>query len=322
MAKRYNPPEESLDALASIKCLLHHPKVKEVKNGLDGQTFMCELPGGQLYYESQLQVDSDGSIFAKQDKTGAGPTSIRHADGTELDANTVNYFVLPKGGFDKKHNIKDGDFGVVIRGSKVAYACYGDRGQNGKLGEGSIALLRELGHETVSRGKFINDGIDEGVITIVFPGSGNGFGQLTFRSRQAGPPLFEKLKEEGLAYEREILKKYRWRDLPLKETVDRDDLIAKLSDWMQEVLDELPHAPGTDGDGEELVNTADGIETLMYAPVTMAMPDGKGYNTRTVYADFKMGDTPGTKYYIKKVVFHLNPRDQAAAERERVRSKY
>jgi hypothetical protein len=62
--------------------------------------------------------------------------------GNFLDADKINFFVLPKRGFDAKYKIQIGDVGVVINGRQVAYACYADRGPSDKLGEGSIALHR------------------------------------------------------------------------------------------------------------------------------------------------------------------------------------
>ena len=64
---------------------------------------------------------------------------------------------------------------IATSGAKV-FACgelpYGHQHLEEQLGEGSIALHRALGHETIINGKLIDEAIDEGVITIVFPASG------------------------------------------------------------------------------------------------------------------------------------------------------
>src|SRR3954451_24964004 len=106
MAK-YQPQADVAAVLGSIQSLLTHPKTKPVNGALNGKVFMCELPGGQLYFDSVLEVNTDGSVFsgqdptgAKKDRTGVSPTSFTDADGKYLDADKINYFVLPEGGFD------------------------------------------------------------------------------------------------------------------------------------------------------------------------------------------------------------------------------
>ena len=173
---------------------------------------MCKFPNGELYFESQLDIDTDRSQYWSEDGPPAKPfgspnTSARWADGKSLDADLINYFVLP-GGFYAHHGISVGDIGVVIRDIRMTYACFGDVGPSGKLGEGSIALHRELGNETIrdrdsaDGGHLINglkggNGIASGVITIVFPGSGNGLGRTNRESATIGSALFEKLNRQA-----------------------------------------------------------------------------------------------------------------------------
>jgi hypothetical protein len=188
--------------LDSIVNLFHHPRTQTISAHLIGKEFMCRFPSGQLYFESKLDLDTDGSVYHKQDGTGQGETSARYSDKSSLDADLVNYFVLPKH-FYQHHGIRIGDIGVVIYGIRKVYACFGDVGPANKLGEASIALHRELGHETIvgrdtaSGGRLINAGISSGVITIVFPGSGNGLGRKNSESAAIGDPLFQKLQKEG-----------------------------------------------------------------------------------------------------------------------------
>jgi hypothetical protein len=177
-----------------------------VKKSFKGKTFMCKLPDGQLYYESELALDTDGSpVYAAQDPTGQLQTAVKDADGNDLDSDMINYFVLPAG-FFTKFNIHKGDIGVVIHGLQVVFACFGDVGPDDSLGEGSIALHRELGHEaivnrhTASGGHMINEGIRKGVITIVFPGSGNALGRSNEDSAKIGSLLFDKLKKFASDY--------------------------------------------------------------------------------------------------------------------------
>jgi len=329
MGKAYKPSPQVAESLGPIVSLLTHPKTQVINDEFIGKTFLCVFPTGELYYDSGLALDTDGSKYAFDDPTGArgpghiSPTSITDAAGKNLDADKVSYFVLPKDGFDRKHKIADGDFGIVLYGPKKAYACYGDRGPANKLGEGSIALHRALGFERTPGGRLMNVGMDSGVVTIVFPHSGNGFGRTSGESAAQGPPLFQKLRETAFAYEMELLRRYKTRDLPLKVLRNEDALQAALSDWMQEVVDHTPPAPGADGDGEDLVRTAEGIEILQYAPAGMALAGVKTDDSKqTVYAEFKLGWTPAQRWYVSKVVFHLGPREQAEAERAKIRANY
>ena len=114
---------------------------------------MCLLPGGQLYFDSKLSLDLDGSPFWTQDIPDSQPrTSVKWEDGVNVNSNVYNYFVLP-GKFWEKHGFRKGDLGVVIYDLRIVYACFADVGPPTSLGEASIALHRELGFETVNHGK-------------------------------------------------------------------------------------------------------------------------------------------------------------------------
>jgi hypothetical protein len=54
-----------------------------------------------------------------------------------------------------------------------------------------------VGRHTASGGRLINAGISSGVITIVFPGSGNGHGVTNRESAAIGERLFQKLLKEA-----------------------------------------------------------------------------------------------------------------------------
>jgi hypothetical protein len=202
MAVSYQPQGLAVLTLDRIPNLFVHPMTKIITTHLIGKKFMCKFPGGQLFFDSKLDLDTDGSFYAAQDPSGQKTTSAKDATGKSLDADLINYFVLP-GGFAAHHGITIGDIGVVIYGIRMAYACFGDVGPHTKLGEGSISLHRELGHETIrgrdtpSGGHLINAGISSGVITIVFPGSGNGKGRTNQESAAIGAPLFQKLQNES-----------------------------------------------------------------------------------------------------------------------------
>lgn len=206
----YRPEGLAINLVADIMALFHHPKTKVMPKTFTGQKFMCKLPGGQTYYDSKLDLDTDGSAFAAEDPDGQAATSAKDVDGNSLDSDAVNYFVLP-GGFPELHNIRIGDIGVVIFGIRTAFACFGDVGPKTKLGEGSISLHRELGFERIKGGHLINSGISSGVITIVFPRSGNGLGRSNRESEAIGRLLLQQLNWEGQSFDNTLEGIYRRR---------------------------------------------------------------------------------------------------------------
>ncbi len=167
----YQPPPASSARLQSIAGEIERAQAVHQRFDHGGDTIL-RLPGGQVYFEGPLELDTDGSSYYDQDPTGQNDTSLHDAHDRPLDSNRVPYFVLPCKGFCDKFGIHLGDVAAVIYGNHIEFAVYGDCGPSNKLGEGSIALHRALGHETVHNGKLRNEGIDSGVITIVFPRSG------------------------------------------------------------------------------------------------------------------------------------------------------
>jgi hypothetical protein len=88
-----------------------------------------------------------------------------------VNAEEIPYIVLPPA-LSSQGQVHLGDFAAVINKAdgKIAFAIFADVGPPEKLGEGSIALANELDIYSNPR----DGGADEGIIYIVFPGSGNG----------------------------------------------------------------------------------------------------------------------------------------------------
>jgi len=212
MAPSYSPAGLTGLMLGDIAALFKSPYTEVITQHFRGNTFMCLLPGGQLYFESKLSLDLDGSPFWTQDRPDSQPeTSVKWEDDVSVDSNVYSYFVLP-GKFWEARGFRQGDIGVVIYGLRVAFACFVDVGPQKSLGEGSIALHRDLGFETVHNGRVNRKwGIDSGVVTIVFPQSGKsrpfkgrlgswGYASNNSECYRAGRPLFEKLKADATSY--------------------------------------------------------------------------------------------------------------------------
>jgi len=184
----YHPPAASVPRLGAIVTALGsatrivHPFQK-------GGKAIFKLADGALFYDSLLDLDTDGSSFATQDATGQSDTSLHQPNGKPVDSNAVPFFVLP-GGFEKQFGIRLGDVAAVIFKEKIEFAVFADHGPKRKLGEGSIALHRSLGHETIRGGKLHDEAIDRDVITIVFPGSGNQTPQTPDEIRRIGKAHF------------------------------------------------------------------------------------------------------------------------------------
>jgi len=88
-----------------------------------------------------------------------------------VDATHVPYIVLP-GGMARSIGMRPGDFSVVYnpRNGQSSYAIFGDVGPYDRIGEGSIALARNLGVHEDAR----NGGGRRGMMYLLFPGSGDG----------------------------------------------------------------------------------------------------------------------------------------------------
>jgi hypothetical protein len=99
-----------------------------------------------------------------------------------VDATKIPYIVLPQNEdkkFLKKAKVKLGDFAAVYNGEngKLAFAIFADTSElfaggeeTTRFGEGSIALADALDIDSDAR----TGGTDEGVLYVVFPGSGKG----------------------------------------------------------------------------------------------------------------------------------------------------
>ena len=126
-----------------------------------------------IYLKSDLDLDTDGprSRGIKYDVTHQDETSLRWADGSSVNSNTVPFVVIP--GYWQR-GIVLGDSCLVQYKDKLVQAIVADIGPRRKIGEGSIALHRALGIERVVGGRIQDVGIGSGVRTIFFPNSGNG----------------------------------------------------------------------------------------------------------------------------------------------------
>jgi hypothetical protein len=172
----YKPNPQSLGLLGQItNSLAAAQRITQIF--ANPPRFLAVLPGGELYLDSDLELDTDGWPGGAQtgEDTWNPDTSLHTQDGTAIDANSVPYIVLPlPTGWSQQFGISLGDYAAVIFRDRLCCAVFADLGPKNRIGEGSLALLRALGAERLrTDGTVINAGMGPGVITIVFPGSGD-----------------------------------------------------------------------------------------------------------------------------------------------------
>lgn len=177
--------------LAGIAALIESGTL--LNQGFKGLEWMVKLNSGQICFQSDLDLDTDGKRdpAIRYESTEQPQTSL-DPGGKILSSNETPFFVLP-GHFGSNYGIRLGDIAVVLYRDKMEYALFADVGPRNKIGEGSIALHRSLGFERVVNGKIKDVGIDSGVVTLVFPGSGNGKIQSADSVRALGRSLFKGL---------------------------------------------------------------------------------------------------------------------------------
>ena len=121
------------------------------------------------------------------DPTGQTRTSLRYGDGSSVNAHHVPYFVLPLNRY-QQFGVKKGDIAAVRYNGRVEFAIFADVGPQQKLGEGSMALARQLGINSSPR----RGGVGAGVEYIVFPRSGDGTPQTPDEIRAKGSYLLSR----------------------------------------------------------------------------------------------------------------------------------
>lgn len=90
-----------------------------------------------------------------------------------VDSETVAFVTVPRDMYRDVVPLKLGDLSIVVDPSTdaVVAAIVADTGPKGHVGEFSVALLRALGHEPVSRGGRANISLRRPVVQVIFGGS-------------------------------------------------------------------------------------------------------------------------------------------------------
>lgn len=140
----------------------------------------------------QVDTDGSGAYRHREDATRQGQTSLRLSDGTSLDTDKHNFFVLPPS-VAHAYGIKLGDLGWLVQkqSGNAVPVVFGDSGPEGKLGEASVAALKSLGYDNVSGANGVEKSEEFEIVFV--PGSGNGTGDIA-NSPQA---MADKLSSLG-----------------------------------------------------------------------------------------------------------------------------
>ena len=174
----YHPCDSGLDALANAGSHGNWFGIYTRKGIPWVQSDTCPTPG---YYISTTSL---------QDKTKNEDDPSRYTD-----AEKIPYIVLPPSLADS--GMKLGDIALVIntKNDSACFAIFADTGPKNKIGEGSIALAKALGINSNPR----TGGADDGIIYILFPGSGDGKPKTVIQIKTIGENELKKtVGKEGL----------------------------------------------------------------------------------------------------------------------------
>ena len=157
----YHPEDKGLDSLSNA--------------GQSGNWFGIVTDSGEPDGNPIIQGSDDPapsfyvSPTSLQYDTQRPTSPLRYVDSTKIP-----YIALPPEVMTEDRGrlgAELGDFAVVIdiQSGQLAEAIFADVGPRGKIGEASIALADALGVPSSPRQGFV----DQGIIYVVFPGSGN-----------------------------------------------------------------------------------------------------------------------------------------------------
>ena len=201
---QYTPPPRSAQAVQGVRWAQAQAagarfrnRFRECESGntCDGQvlrygcsrdpsrnTAILRFPDGTIFFDGKMGLDADGSPYSRRTpgRTDQPETSYRYSvpGSPSVDADKVPFIVIPLGGFAEELGVDVGDVAAVVYEGRVSYALVADKGPKCKIGEGSIQLHEQLGHN-VCRARnaagectnLRNVGIGSGVLYFVFPGS-------------------------------------------------------------------------------------------------------------------------------------------------------
>jgi hypothetical protein len=173
-----------LEKMAIVQIEKSGRNVQEI--GIPPTLGRVRIPVDLTFFEAGMTISADGWPEGRRfDPADWEPTTSLLQPGTNasLDASIIPYVALPISAY-KAFGLALGDFAVVYNraNQKLAFAIFGDFSPARYLGQGSIALAKDLEIPTVRP-----IGPSTGIVYILFP-----------NSRKLGSPITpELIKEEG-----------------------------------------------------------------------------------------------------------------------------
>lgn len=139
---------------------------------------------GRVTFTAKAAVDEDGAPGnPMHDPCWQPGTSLRHPDGSPLDALKEKYVVVPPAVRLGVRGVVLGCRAMVEYRGRVSEAVVGDVGPSRKLGEISVALARELGiPDSPTRGGVA----DHAVHYTLWPGTPAVVDGIVYRLQPAG----------------------------------------------------------------------------------------------------------------------------------------
>ena len=141
-------------------------------------TVILRFPDDTVFFDAKMAIDADGSVLSKRAERPNQPeTAFRYpVSNLSLDSEHVPYIVLPIGPLLHASGVGTGDLAAVIQDGRLQFAIVGDVGPPPKIGEGSMKLHANLGHNTCTTydqdrncSQFTDVSIDPPVLYFVFP---------------------------------------------------------------------------------------------------------------------------------------------------------
>ena len=200
----YTPPPSSATALGGVDFASARPigarfrsrfRECDTRSTCDGKplkfncrldpsrnTVLLRLADGTIFFDGKMGLDADGSPIAGRNATGTDKpeTSFRFdvPGSPSVDADKIPFIVLPGGGFKEELGLQKGDLAAAVFNGKVVFSFVADLGPKCKIGEGSIQLHEELGHNVcLARNdrqectRLKNSSIPKDVLYFIFPRS-------------------------------------------------------------------------------------------------------------------------------------------------------
>jgi hypothetical protein len=140
--------------------------------GKPGNWWALVTDNGKANGKPVVQKESDPAPGFYLSTTALEDLTKERTDPSRyVNSATIPYVVLPPEAI-KTLEARMGDFAVVInkKKHKFSHAIVADQGPKGQIGEGSIALADALSISSNPR----HGGTANGVLYLIFPGSGNG----------------------------------------------------------------------------------------------------------------------------------------------------